>query len=267
MTTKQEKIIAFDFDGVLCNSIHDTIMTAVNTYLQCTPDHNLPIKSPLIPKNVINLEQDNPEFVKKFTRLMPLGNFAKDYFIILKIIDRDIFDTILSQKDFDNLKEATDTQKITIYNNLFYKYRYSLQKNNPEVWAELLPPFPCIPEAVRRLCKYFLPAIATSKDVHSVNILLNKYGIADLFSSENILDKDFASTKREYMIKLRQLHNLDFTDIYFIDDKVSHLLKVKDLGVHSFLATWGFNTEREHKAAEEHGINLLDLEDLTNLNP
>ncbi len=265
--TTSKKLLALDFDGVLCNSIHDTIMTAVNTFLKCREPHNLFIEDQLTPETVFDFEKQNPEFMQKFIRLMPLGNFAKDYYVILKIIDDNIFDTISSQKDFDQIRKNSDPQTIKTYDNLFYKYRYSLQKNNPDKWAELLPAFPGIPEAVTKLSKNFLLAIATSKDVHSVNILIKKYDISDLFSSKNILDKNFARTKREHITKLRQLHDLDFRDIYFIDDKVSHLLQVNDLNIHTYLATWGFNTEREHKIAEDNKINLLSLKELPHLTP
>lgn len=261
-----KKLLALDFDGVLCNSIHDTIMTAINTYLKCREPHNLTVDDQLTPETVFDFEKENPHFMQQFIRLMPLGNFAKDYYVILKIIDDNIFDTISSQKDFDAIREKADPQTIQKYDKLFYKYRYSLQ-NNPDEWAELLPAFPGIPEAVRKLSKNFLLAIATSKDVHSVNILLKKYGISYLFSSENILDKDFARTKREHITKLHQLHDLDFRDIYFIDDKISHLLEVNDLNIHPYLATWGFNTEREHNIAEENNISLLNLKEFPELTP
>lgn len=265
--TISKKILALDFDGVLCNSLHDTVMTALNTYLQCNTKHNLPLQKPLTSETVIDFKNRNSEFMKKFTHLMPLGNFAKDYYVILEIINKNKYDNICSQKDFNNFRESLNDQKIKTYNNLFYRYRHSLQQNDPEAWADLLPAFPGIPHAIRKLSKNFLPAVATSKDNNSVNILLKKYGIDDLFASDNILDKDFARTKREHMIKFKKLHDLDFTDIHFIDDKISHLLQVKKLKVNTYLATWGFNTEREHKIAEEKGINLLALKDFPHLTP
>lgn len=262
-----KKILALDFDGVICNSIHDSVMTALNTYLKCTAKHHLPLQKPLTPETVTDFENKNPEFMKQFSHLMPLGNFARDYYVILKIIDKNQYDTICSQRDFNNFREFLNDQQMKTYNNLFYEYRHSLQKNDPDAWADLLPAFPGIPQAVRKLSKNFLLTVATSKDVNSVNILLKKYGINDLFASDNILDKDFAKTKREHMIKFKRLHDLDFSDIHFIDDKISHLLEVKDLKVHTYLATWGFNTEREHKTAEENGIHLLKLKDFPRLTP
>ncbi|MEJ2627871.1 MAG: hypothetical protein P8078_04885 [bacterium] len=265
--TENKKILALDFDGVLCNSFHDTLLTAINTYLQCNPDNNLLLPEPLTPETVATFEKENPEFIKKLRQLMPLGHYAEDYYVKLNILDRNIIDSVSSQEDFNRIRKAADNQIIKTYYNLFYQFRHSLQKKDPDAWARLLPPFPGIPEAVRKLSNSFLPAITTTKDRQSVTILLKTYGIADLFASQNILDKDSADSKREQMIILHRLHNLDFTHIYFIDDKVSHLLEVEDLKVHTYLSTWGFNSERELETAKQHDIPLLDLEDLPHLSP
>ena len=40
-------VIAFDFDGVISNSIHDSFVTAINSYLAFVPGHNLPVSSPI----------------------------------------------------------------------------------------------------------------------------------------------------------------------------------------------------------------------------
>ena len=265
--TENKKILALDFDGVLCNSIHDTLLTAINAYLQCTPNHNLPVPEPLTPETVVAFEKENPVFIKKLRRLMPLGHYAEDYYVKLKILDTNIFNTVSSQEDFNRFRKTVDEQTIKTYYDLFYQFRHSLQRKNPKGWATLLPSFPNIPQAVRKLSTIFLPAIATTKDRESVTILLKSYGIADLFASYNILDKDAAASKREQMIILHRLHKLEFTDIYFIDDKVSHLLEVEDLKVHTYLATWGFNSERELNTAKAHNINLLDLNDFSHLKP
>ena len=117
-------------------------------------------------------------------------------------------------------------------------------------------------DMVREAYENYVCAIATSKDHQSVDILLRKYKLTDCFQRENILDKEFAESKRDHLTQFHEKHNVPFKDIHFIDDKVSHLIKVKDLGVQAYLAVWGFNTEREHEIALEHGFKLLRLEAL-----
>jgi hypothetical protein len=47
--------------------------------------------------------------------------------------------------------------------------------------------------------------------------------------------------------------------ITFVDDKLNHLEKVRPLGVRPVLATWGYNTPREHRLARERGIPIATL--------
>jgi phosphoglycolate phosphatase-like HAD superfamily hydrolase len=131
--------------------------------------------------------------------------------------------------------------------------------------------FACFP--VLRMCRrrfqffpdVFLLAIATSKDYQSVHLLLNHWGLAQYFEQRNILDKDFAGSKREHLVRFHEEHHIPFSGMHFVDDKVSHLFTVQDLGVHAYLALWGFNTPREHAIAQKSGFRLLSLADLQGL--
>ena len=264
-TPKSQQILVFDFDGVICNSIHDSLMTAVNTYIEFVDRHQLPVKEPLKPDSVLSFEQNRPEFFRRFSELMPLGNFAMDYYVFMVIIEKDIGSQIREQSDFDAVKRTIPEETLLSYSDLFYKNRRSMQEKDPEAWARLLPPFPGIADSIKSLSEQFLCAIATSKDHNSVDILLKSYGLNDYFQRQNILDKDFAASKRDHLVRFHQEHGVPFSGIHFIDDKVLHLNSVKDLGVHAYLALWGFNTQREHEIAQTEGFNLLRLEELSKL--
>ena len=261
----RQQILVFDFDGVICNSIHDSLMTAVNTYIEFVGRHQLPVKKLLKSDSVLSFEQNHPEFFHRFSELMPLGNFAMDYYVFMYIIEKDIGSQIREQSDFEAVKKTIPEESLLSYSDLFYKNRRSMQENDPEAWARLLPPFPGIADSIKSLSERFLCAIATSKDYNSVDILLKSYGLNDYFQRQNILDKDFAASKRDHLIRFHQDHEVPFSDIHFIDDKVLHLISVKDLGVHAYLAVWGFNTQREHEIARSEGFHLLRIEDLPKL--
>ncbi len=262
---RHEHILVFDFDGVLCDSLHDSIRMAVNTYIQLAPYHTLPVNGSLSPGDVEPFEKANPDFITQFRQLMPMGNFAEDYFVFLRILEAGAAEAIDSQEQFDAFKRTLSVDMLREYQARFYTLRGQLQSEDPQAWARMLPPFPGIPETVRSLSRRFLCAIATSKDLKSVDILLAQYGLADLFASDRILDKDFAHSKREHLIRFQSNHDVPFGQIHFIDDKLLHLQSVKNLGVNTYLAAWGFNTPREHQTAQAEGITLLRLEDLPRL--
>jgi len=259
------RLLVFDFDGVICNSFHDSLVTAIDTYMELVPKHNLPVSSRLSENSIFQFEEEEKEFCRRFRDLMPLGNFAHDYYVILRILEQGIFDNIKSQEDFDEFKQTCSSDMIDNYQKRFYKVRYDMQTSDPEAWAGLLPPFPGVVPAIKQLSKKFTLAIATSKDVRSVGILLKKYGLTDCFDQSNILDKDYARSKREHLATLSKRLSVDFSDISFIDDKVLHLVAVKDMGAKLYLAMWGFNTEREYEIAKSYGFRLLTLDELSNL--
>ena len=262
--SEQNRIIAFDFDGVLCNSIHDSFMTAVNTYIIFSEHHHLPLSRILAADEVFRFEEAQPHFFRQFSDLMPLCNRAMDYYVLLQILEKNEAGKIKDQQAFNAVKESISDQTLESYQEQFFRHRGKMQQD-PDTWSTLLPAFPGIIEAVKILSQQFALAIATSKDKNSVNILLRKYGLERLFKKEHILDKDFGRTKRDHLNHLHTLLQIDYPNIYFIDDKVSHLQIVKDLGVRACLATWGFNSDREIQIAQDEGFRLLALDDLSHL--
>ncbi|MCD6116036.1 HAD family hydrolase [bacterium] len=259
------KLLVFDFDGVICNSYHDSLMTSINTYIELVSEHDLPVSSKLSEKSVFEFEEREKEFCRMFRELMPLGNFAHDYYVILRIVEQNVFNTIKTQEDFDKFKKSCSPDIIDSYQKRFYKVRYDMQTNDPEAWVGILPAFTGVIPAVTKLSEKYTLAIATSKDVRSVEILLKEYDLINYFEHENILDKDYARSKREHLVTFSKKHAVDFSDMSFIDDKVLHLVSVRDLGVNLFLATWGFNTEREYDIARANGCRLLKLDELNTL--
>ncbi len=259
---RNKRILVFDFDGVICNSIHDSFATALNTYIHLINDHTLPISTPLVSDKVIEFEKTFPKIFKSFSDLMPLANCAEDYFVLLSLIDHNQTNQIHDQNDFNDFKKNFSPDRLNEYHKAFYQIRTQMREADLEKWLDLLQPFPGIPDTVRSLSNEFTLAISTSKDRPSVIILLDRYGLSECFQSENIFDKDRSRSKRDHMIRLREKQQVGFSRIHFIDDKVSHLLAVRDLGVHNYLACWGFNSEREVRIALKEGFTPIQLKDL-----
>ncbi|NQT27847.1 HAD hydrolase-like protein [candidate division KSB1 bacterium] len=258
-------LIAFDFDGVISNSIHDSFVTALNSYITFKPDHALPLSKPIVPaKRIFDFEKEYSDLFAAFKSLLPMGNRAEDYYVILRIIEENRTASIQDQETFDDYKKRLAESLRNEYHEFFYQFRINLQKKDPEAWAELLPAFPGIKEAVPILSKDFMLAIATAKDRRSVDLQLARYGLTDFFDPNNILDKDYSESKREHLTRFHELHGTPYEHMHFIDDKVLHLVSVADLGIHCYLSMWGFNSEREHTIANENGFIMLELDQLIN---
>ena len=256
-------LLVFDFDGVISNSVHDSFRTALNSFLKLSPENRLPLSECIDPgEAVFDFEKKCPELFDAFYRLMPFGNRAEDYYVILKIIETKQDCDVQDQQSYNAFKNKLSSVELHQYHQAFYHLRRFYQKS-PETWSDLLPPFPGVVDAVKKLSKQFTLAIATSKDITSVRIQLKSYGLEDCFPVQQILDKEHSDSKRHHLEALQRSHKLPFDQIRFIDDKVLHLISVADLGIQCYLAKWGFNTPREHVLAKDHGFRLLELKDLS----
>jgi len=256
-------LIAFDFDGVISNSIHDSFVTALNSYIEFKPDHKLPLTESIVPaKRIFEFEKEHADLFAEFKSLIPMGNRAEDYYVILRIIEENRTSGIPDQETYDAFRLTLNESLREEYHDFFYQFRINLQNKDPDAWAELLPAFPGIPEIIPTLSSDFTLAIATAKDRRSVNIQLEKYGLKKCFAPENILDKDTSESKRGHLARFHESHGIPYDQIHFIDDKVLHLVSVADLGVHCYLSMWGFNSEREHAIADEHGFVKLKIDQL-----
>ena len=261
-----ERILIFDFDGVISNSIQDSFLTALKTYIELISYHTLPWNEDINLKNfTFKFEKERLNVFNTYSRLMPFGNRAEDYFVIFKIIDEKVTLDINNQSDFDEYKDLIPSNVLLEYHKLFYRIRSSFRESNYNEWIKLRTPFQGVFNALKTLSKRFILAIASSQDKFSITLHLKSYNLSSYFKDEYILGKDFSESKQDYLIRFHEMTQIPFSNFHFIDDKVSHLLDVKDLGIQGYLALWGFNTPREHQIAESNGFTLLDLKDLPHL--
>jgi phosphoglycolate phosphatase-like HAD superfamily hydrolase len=126
-------------------------------------------------------------------------------------------------------------------------------------------PYPELLEALRRHSGEVEFALATAKDGASVSELIARYQVADLLGPDRVFDKRAGRDKRAHLRRVRERFDVEFSQISFIDDKVNHLIPVKELGVRCFLASWGYNGPREHALAQDRGIGVCGLAQLESL--
>jgi len=233
-----------DFDGVIADSARESFAVARRTYLELQPDSAL-------------ASRPAGSLYEAFLRLMPLGNRAEDYGTTLVAIEQGI--ELDDQASYDRFRASRDADWLAVYHELYYRVRASMAKEDPEGWRSLVPPYAHFVDLLRRYAGCY--SIATSRDRKSVDLLLAGYGIADLFPSERILDKESGTRKTAHLARLHEILGLDYARMTFVDDKVNHLDAVAPLGVRCALAAWGYNGAREHRLAERRGYLVCREED------
>ena len=239
------QVLALDFDGVISDSAREAFSVAVQTYSSLRPGSAL---------------QETDELYAGFVELMPLGNRAEDYAVILAALEQKA--VIADQAEYDAFYRQQDRGQLTVFHERFYQARTSWAERDPDGWRRMLAPYPEMLDILHRRASEVTLAIATAKDRFSVAMLLRDYGIESLFREDLVLDKETGVTKRSHLALLQKSLQVPFDAITFIDDKVNHLDHVAGLGVRCGLAAWGYNGGREWEAALRAGHLVLHLQDL-----
>jgi phosphoglycolate phosphatase-like HAD superfamily hydrolase len=239
------QVLALDFDGVISDSAREAFMVAIRTYSDLRPGPPLP---------------ESEELYAGFVELMPLGNRAEDYAVILAALEEK--ETVADQAAYDSFYRRQDPERLSVFHERFYQARAAWAEGDPEGWRRLISPYPEVLEILHRRASQVTLAIATAKDRRSVRLLLRDYGIESLFREDLVLDKETGVSKCSHLEHLQQSLAVPFEEITFVDDKVNHLDQVAGLGVRCGLAAWGYNGEREWEGALRAGHLLLHLRDL-----
>lgn len=237
--TKAMKVIALDFDGVVADTENEC-------YIICLPAF----------RSMGEKIENSRRVRSQFRKARPYVKHADCYYTVLKILQdpKADFNKILFE-EFSKEREK-NKEKGKIFHKLFYEERAKLQKDMKK-WIKLNPPFPKIPNVIKRLAKSSPIVIVTSKDMHSTKLLLENYGIET--EEENIIPKEFSMDKRDHMKFISDKFGVQCNEIVFIEDNLEQLLRVRELGVKLVLVDWGYNTEKQRKEAKKLGMKVAGV--------
>ena len=166
------------------------------------------------------------------------------------------------QGGYDAFKAGVDAGELRAFHKRFYEVRAAWSRRDPIGWLRLMAPYSRFLDVLRRRAAQVELAVATAKDRRSVREILRHYGVDALFPEGRVLDKEAGVSKEAHLHHLRELLDLSFEDMTFVDDKVNHLEVVADLRVRCVLAAWGYNGPREQQRAREKGLLVCSLEDV-----
>ncbi|TFG93040.1 MAG: HAD family hydrolase [Myxococcales bacterium] len=255
------RLLALDFDGVLSDSAPEAFVVALRTFGEMRPATALAgAIAGVLGRSAPSREQvlAHPLY-PAFVDLMPLGNRAEDYAVILTAIEAGA--PLPDQSAYDAWRDRQGRDWLRSFHKSFYRVRTALSESDPPGWGALMGPYPPLPAALRRHAGEIDLAIATAKDRRSVGKLLHAYGIADLFPEGRVLDKETGVSKAEHLAHLHDLLGIPYAEMTFLEDKVNHLDAAARLGVRCALAAWGYNGEREIRQARARGYLVCTLDD------
>lgn len=249
--TEQPKILALDFDGVICNGLKEYFQTTVKTYQQIWSDNN----------------QDNLQsWANSFYQLRPVIETGWEMPILLRALvleyEKENIESNWHQicseiVEKENLNQAQVMSELD-------EVRDHWIKTDLETWLSLHEFYPGILEKLGQLLdSSTLLYIVTTKEGRFVKQLLKQQNLS--FPESNIFGKEVKQPKYETLLQILKKNQETPDNLWFIEDLLKTLNKVKsqeDLTeINLFLADWGYNTVKTHELVkQDSNINLLSLD-------
>ena len=255
------KILALDFDGVIVDSVLDSLFVGHNTYLRL---YGREVKKNFggelfTFENWEKIKRNYQKEIKYYRTLRPYIRGATDYGLIQKLMEEK--KVIESQEKFDNYRNSTDFD-FEDYEKEFYKERERLQNIDYRAWFNLEPPYPKIIQGMKKLLEEEIKiVIATSNRRKAIMKSFTPEYFGFTIDPKDILDKRFGEDKSEQMRHIVKFYKVNFEDIYFVDDQVSHLIQTRPLGIKVMLAGWSYATEAQKEEARKQDILVIEREE------
>lgn len=243
-------MLALDFDGVIADSSNECLVTAHNTYSRYLGAYD--------PR--YNLEHFDQALLEKFHQTRPLIRRGEDFVYLLQAIHAGV--DLNLQQDFDDFV-ANYTDRREQYREIFYLEREKFQRAYPAEWLGLNKFYPGM---VSFLKKRLVPGdtiIVTTKDIRSVGILLEQYGVK--FKSSNLFQATREYRKPDIVNEIIKTRHWIAESSAFIDDHVATVLEMaQNSQVRSYCAAWGYNTEEQRRNLDNKEISVIDLDQFLN---
>ncbi len=241
------KIIVFDFDGVICDSSYECLITSWNAWQNFNKKNDF--------KTTVNSFTQN--YINKFLILRPFVKGAGEFYLIHKSIFQNI--QIDNQKDYDKLLDQ-NKKHLEEFKKLMYEQREKIRSNNLKLWIKLHIFYEEVVDIMRKIPLDNL-YIATLKDSLSVEILINSLNIN--IKKEHIFDQSLIKTKLNALEQISKISNNN--NLLLIDDNINHLIAPKEHGFDVLLTRWGNVVPEFSKIAKHYKIDEIHLNNLNRI--
>jgi phosphoglycolate phosphatase-like HAD superfamily hydrolase len=241
------KILALDFDGVICDGLDECILVTWNGYLgkevSAFGDEGLRAVPPIFIESF--------KHCRSFSK--HLGHFIMPFFTRGAQID--------SQEIFEGAYQLLAPDVVADFMKRVTAYRHHARQEKREDWLRYHRLYPGMQAFLSRLP---LPAyIVTAKDSRSVLEILDSAGVA--FEESRVFGEQTDKLGALHAILDRE--GIGAGDLFFFDDYVPNVVQAKQSGFSAYWATWGYQAPDHERIAREHGVPALDLNEFLRRNP
>ncbi len=242
-------LIAFDFDGVICDGLIEYFETAWQAYCQLfEPKETTP----------------PDELAERFYPLRPVIETGWEMPVLVAALvqgaeDQQIIDE-WPEMALPYLEAANLTKKQSV--QMLDGVRDQKIQSDLQSWLDLHRFYPGMIDRLKTLLDSGLPIYTVStKEGRFIQALLAQSGVD--FPRDRILGKEVKRPKYETLRLLKEEHEAE--DIWFIEDRLPALKAVAEQddlsAVQLFLADWGYNLESDRQfVRQDNRIHLLSLQ-------
>ena len=245
------KILALDFDGVICNGLKEYFQTTLKTYQKLWKDDS---------------QNDLEIWANSFYKLRPVIETGWEMPILLR--------ALVLQYEQDNIESNWHNvcSEIVTKENLNKQQVMSALdgvrdhwiQTDLDNWLALHEFYPGVLEKLGKLLdSSTLLYIVTTKEGRFVKQLLKQQNLS--FPEDHIFGKEVKQPKFDTLRQILKINQETPNNLWFIEDLLKTLNKVKSqeylTEVNLFLADWGYNTIKSHELVKQDStINLLSLD-------
>jgi phosphoglycolate phosphatase-like HAD superfamily hydrolase len=246
-------VVVFDFDGVICDSTDECLVTSWNTWERWNGRSGLRAA----------LDDFSAADRAAFRPLRPYVRGAGEYYVLRRCLEEGL--PICSQLDFEGYCWQWH-EHFARFKEMFYHERAQMRADNLEAWLALHPVWTDVVDVFTTLHRERRAYIATLKDGESVRLILEAHNAA--LPSERILDESRVNSKLEALEMICEAERRPPNEVVFLDDNATHLLAPARAGFACYLTAWG-TTLPEHLeiAARERIPVIARPQDLMNPGP
>jgi len=245
-----EPLIALDFDGVICDSLDECLITAYNAYHRIRGGTSW----------INDLSGVKPAVAGRFRQTRHLARNAPEFWLVIHwaLTEKDLLD----MAQFNALKPDY-FDHCAAFEPVFFESRRQLQSENLSKWLALHRIYPEFLDGWEDVRGRFPIHIVTTKDLVSVQHFNRHWqlGIPD----DQLWTKERRLTKAETIRQIAARSGCQPANVLFVDDHPQHVRDVASTGARCFWASWGFLGAQGNSTPEGEGVVFTKITRLADI--
>jgi len=236
----QAPLYLVDFDGVICDSRFECMVTSHVAHRRLFSARNMPFDASVIA----------PDAAEQFIHYRYLARTAREFALLWDLIDTR---TEINDEQWIRTRAHADEARLLQFHDAFYATRYQWMEMDMAGWLKIHQLYPGLKNNLVKWLAQDRAHIVSSKDSRSILALLRHH---DIDLPESLVGGCEGGDKNEHFRRLRETAGRDMA---FIDDNLENLITARENGITGYLASWGYTSADIVDAARLEGFSILTL--------